>query len=208
MKITLFGSTGGVGSQCLTQALDAGHDVTVLVRDAKKLPEDVRGRITVVEGDALQADDVAQSLKGSPDAVVFALGVTDGSPRDICTDVTRHILNNDVKRLVWCGGGSTILPEDDVTSGARFVQVYSKLFMNKRHEDKKHQYTLLQKHTDVQWLGIRPLQIFDGPLTGEYRLGYDAFSGGSKISFADCAHALLRMLEDDTWMHKAPIIQY
>ena len=43
---------------------------------------------------------------------------------------------------------------------------------------------------------------------GEYRLGYHAFSGLSKISFADCAHAMIRMLDDDTWLHKAPIVQY
>jgi putative NADH-flavin reductase len=47
-----------------------------------------------------------------------------------------------------------------------------------------------------------------GNKTGEYRLGFNAFSGMSKISFADCAHAMLRMLSDDTWVGKAPIIQY
>ena len=41
-----------------------------------------------------------------------------------------------------------------------------------------------------------------------YRLGYDAFSGTSRIHFADCAHAMLGMLDDDTWIHEAPIIQY
>ena len=38
--------------------------------------------------------------------------------------------------------------------------------------------------------------------------GDDPFNGFSAISFADCAHAMLNMLQDDTWLHKAPIIQY
>ncbi|MFT5888747.1 MAG: putative NADH-flavin reductase [Zhongshania sp.] len=42
----------------------------------------------------------------------------------------------------------------------------------------------------------------------KYRLGFNAFSGMSKITFADCAHAMLNMLVDDTWHGKAPIIQY
>ena len=25
---------------------------------------------------------------------------------------------------------------------------------------------------------------------------------------ADCAHEMIRMLSDDTWLHKAPVIQY
>jgi putative NADH-flavin reductase len=48
----------------------------------------------------------------------------------------------------------------------------------------------------------------DGPKKGEYRLGFYPFSGLSSISFADCAHAMLGMLQDDTWIGKAPIIQY
>jgi putative NADH-flavin reductase len=47
-----------------------------------------------------------------------------------------------------------------------------------------------------------------GPRRGEYRLGFHRFSGFSRISFADCAHAMIRMLDEDTWLHKAPIIQY
>jgi putative NADH-flavin reductase len=47
-----------------------------------------------------------------------------------------------------------------------------------------------------------------GPKRTQYRLGFDAFNGMSAISFADCAHAMVKMLEDDTWLSKAPIIQY
>jgi hypothetical protein len=47
-----------------------------------------------------------------------------------------------------------------------------------------------------------------GPQRGKYRLGFHAFSGLSSIHFADCAHAMLGMLSDDTWLHKAPILQY
>jgi putative NADH-flavin reductase len=47
-----------------------------------------------------------------------------------------------------------------------------------------------------------------GVKKGEYRLGYNAFSGLSSISFADCAHAMVEMLEDDTWRGRVPIVQY
>ena len=213
MKITLLGSTGSLGQQCLQQCLDAGHDMTVLVRSPGKLPASARAEIAVVEGDALCFDDVATALPRGTDAVLFAIGVDEkSSPPDLCTDVTRHVIEvmktHNIPRLVWCGGGSNLLQEDVVTFGAKFVRWYSEHFLKHRHTDKEHQLALLYENTDVCWLGIRPLQMNQGPKTEIYRLGFNAFSGFSKITFADCAHAMLQMLSDDTWVGKAPIIQY
>ena len=212
MKITIFGATGALGSECLTQALDAGHEVTVLVRSASKLPAHSTQRIRVIEGDGLNAGDVEQALTGGTEAILFAIGVDTHSPQDLCTDVTRHILSamvgSNIHRLVWCGGGSTIVEEDRVTFGAKLVEKIAQTFMSLRHYDKEHQYQLLQQHPEIDWVGVRPLQMRKGPKRTEYRLGFDAFNGLSKISFADCAHAMVGMLEDDAWVHKAPIIQY
>lgn len=213
MKLTILGSTGGLGSECLKQALEQGHAVTVLVRNPDKLPGDVRSQITVVQGDALKLDDVRKAIPRGTDAVVFAIGVDEkSSPRDLCTDVTRLVLQimreHRIPRLVWCGGGSNFLPGDQITFGAKFVRWWSETFLEHRHSDKEHQLELLLANQDVIWLGIRPLQMGKGPRKEKYRLGYNAFSGLSKISFADCAHAMLGMLKDNTWVHKAPVVQY
>ena len=111
MKITLFGATGSLGSQLLQQSLQAGHEVTALVRSPQKLPAQLRERIQVIEGDALLAADVERALPEGTEAILFAIGVDEKtSPADLCTDVTRHILEvmrrRGVPRLVWCGGGS------------------------------------------------------------------------------------------------------
>ena len=37
MNLVIFGATGGIGRQVLEQAIIAGHDVTAVVRDPKKL---------------------------------------------------------------------------------------------------------------------------------------------------------------------------
>lgn len=213
MKVTLFGATGRLGGECLEQCLEAGHDVTVLVRSPGKLPPALRDRITVIRGDGLVFEDVAIALPRGTDAVLFAVGVDEKtSPPDLCTDVTRHILaimrTAQIPRLVWCGGGSNFRPEDVITFGARFVRWFSETFLKHRHTDKEHQLRLLDESTDVGWIGVRPLQMKSGPKKGQYRLGYQPFSGLSSISFADCAHAMIAMLDDDTWLGKVPIIQY
>lgn len=213
MRLAIFGATGALGSECLALALDAGHEVRVLVRDPSKLRDDDRHRIEVIDGDALDAEAVARCVEGS-EAVLFAIGVDAHSPEDLCTDSTRHILDAmrscGTRRLVWCGGGSTLVEDDTITFGAKFVEAFTRVFMGLRHRDKEHQLALLEASRDVEWLGVRPLQMRAGPARGRdgYRLGFHRFSGFSKIHFADCADAMLGMLEDDTWLHKAPIVQY
>jgi putative NADH-flavin reductase len=213
MNITLFGATGDLGRECLQQCLQAGHTITVLVRSPHKLPAELASRITVVQGDALNAADVARALPQGTDAILFAIGVDEKtSPPDLCTDVTRLIIEvmraRHIPKLVWCGGGSNIVADDVVTFGARFVRWYAEVFLKHRHTDKEHQLALLDNSPDIRWIGIRPLQMGHGAKTGHYRLGFNRFSALSKITFADCAHAMVNMLDDDRWLGKAPIIQY
>ncbi len=212
MKLAVFGATGALGSECVTQALGAGHELSVLARAPDKLAADVRERVTVVEGDGLVAGDVRRTLEGGVEAVLFCIGIDRHSPEDLCTDSTRHILDAmrdlGIRRLVWCGGGSNIVADDVVTLGSRFVRFFASTFMGLRHRDKEHQLELLEHAQDVESVGVRPLQMKAGPHRGEYRLGFHAYSGMSSITFADCADAMLRQLDDDTWLHKAPIVSY
>lgn len=212
MKLAVFGATGDLGRECTAQALAAGHDVTVLVRTPAKLSADLRDRVGVIAGDGLDPDAVERALAGGTEAILFAIGVDKHSPEDLCTDVTRHILSaierHGPMRFVWCGGGANLLAQDRVGFGARFVEWFAKTFMGLRHRDKEHQIELLEARKDIAWFGIRPLQMRSGPRQEQYRLGYDAFNGFSKISFADCAHAMIGMLSDERWLHEAPIVQY
>lgn len=212
MKITLFGATGLLGRECLSQCLESGHDVTVLVRTPAKLPAELRAQIQVVEGDGLDAEAVERALCADTDGILFAVGVDARSPEDLCTDITHHILaamrKLGIRRLVWCGGGNTVGDEDVVSFGSWFVGFFSRYFMGLRHRDKVHQIALLKESRDVDWIGIRPLQMRKGARRGGYRVGFDRYSGFSQITAGDCANEMIRMLEDDTWLHRAPVIQY
>lgn len=212
LNITLFGATGALGRECAAQAIEAGHHVTVLARTPSKLPSDLANRLNVVEGDALNPADVDRVIGADCDAILFAIGVDANSPEDLCTTATRHIFSTmrtkNICRFVWCGGGSTPVDEDQITFGSRFVEFYGKWFMGLRNRDKVNQLKMLMESDDLDWFGVRPLQMGEGPRKETYRLGFDPFSGMSRISFADCAHAMIGMLSDDTWLRKAPIVQY
>jgi farnesol dehydrogenase len=57
MRIFLTGSTGYLGDRLLRALLAAGHQVRVLVRDPGRLPEDLRDRLEIVQGDLLVPPD-------------------------------------------------------------------------------------------------------------------------------------------------------
>lgn len=212
MKVVIFGASGALGNECVEQCLAEGHEVRVLARTPAKFRESMRAQISIEQGDVLDAEAIARVLAGGCDAVLFAVGIDKKSPEDLCTTATRHIFERmrkeGIQRFIWCGGGSTPVAEDDLTLGAYFVQFFASTFMGLRHRDKVHQLAFLNENKDLDWFGIRPLQMGEGVRKEKYRLGFDRFSGLSKISFADCAHAMVGMLTDDTWRHQSPIVQY
>ena len=71
MKLVVFGATGNVGRQVVAEALRRGHEVIGVVRDpaAVKSPDP---RVSLVKGDATNADSIAKIVRGA-DAVVSAI---------------------------------------------------------------------------------------------------------------------------------------
>src|SRR5215213_2748645 len=72
MKLTVFGATGGVGREVVTQALDAGHHVTAYVRNPATLTL-THPNLTVITGELTDRDAVQPAVHGA-DAVMSALG--------------------------------------------------------------------------------------------------------------------------------------
>ena len=76
MKLTIFGATGGTGSALAAQAVAAGHEVTVVVRDPARLAGPASSRLRVVTADVLDPAAISAAVAGA-DAVISAIG-----PRD------------------------------------------------------------------------------------------------------------------------------
>lgn len=75
MKILVIGATGGSGRAAVEQALSAGHAVTAFARQAERIA--LRSeRLRRLDGDALDAGDVARAVRGQ-DAVIVTLGISE-----------------------------------------------------------------------------------------------------------------------------------
>jgi putative NADH-flavin reductase len=102
VRIAVFGATGGTGRHVVDQAVAAGHDVAVLVRDPARLTTD-DARLHVVVGSVEEQDAVDRVVRGR-DAVISALGTARRGPTTVCTDGVRAILGamdrEGVRRLV------------------------------------------------------------------------------------------------------------
>uniref|UniRef100_A0A673C1D8 NAD(P)-binding domain-containing protein n=1 Tax=Sphaeramia orbicularis TaxID=375764 RepID=A0A673C1D8_9TELE len=102
-NVAIFGATGMTGQATVPLAVAAGYNVTVLVRDPSRLPEDHKASRVVV-GDVLNKDDVKKTMEGQ-DAVIIILGTRNDlsktkSPK---TRSVSHMIRQKRRKIIICG---------------------------------------------------------------------------------------------------------
>ena len=203
MRVVVFGATGGTGLQLVKQALEAGHQVTALVRPHTKFLMQ-HERLRIVQGDVLDPACVDAAVSGQ-DAVLSALGTNQRGPVTICADGLKSILTamttHGMRRLVAISAyGAADSHHRNLYNSSLWT------FMKQKMIDKEHMEELI-KQSDVDWTVVRPAALTDRPRTQRYRAGTDLHMKiSSKISRADVADFMLRQLTDTTYVHKAPAI--
>ncbi len=208
MKLTIFAATGGIGRQALEQAVAAGHDVTAVVRDPKKLSAEIR----IVTADLAAPDPAAlQSAVAGAGAVLSGLGPRSKSDAGIASQGTRAIVQamkaTDVRRIVVVSAapigtvpspGRPKPPKHDPGDGFFMRNLFSpltKAALRKPYADLALMEDIL-RDSGLDWTVVRPPRLTDKRLTGTYRTAYGQnLRRGLFISRADVAHLMLRVLE-------------
>jgi putative NADH-flavin reductase len=224
MKLTIFAATGGIGSQILEQARNAGHQVTAVVRNPKKL-NGVWNGLHVVTADLATADaNTIESAIAGADAVLSGLGASSNAEAGIAAQGTRAIVNamqaKGVRRIVVVSAApvSTVAspgrpdpPKHDLGDGflmRYFLSPVIKIVLRKVYADHALMEDLLRESI-LDWTVFRPPQLNNKPLTGNYRtaLGQN-LRGGLSISRADVAHAMLASLNQPETIRRTVGIAY
>ncbi len=203
MKIAVFGATGKTGRLFVAQALEAGHELTVLVRNAKKLAIEHR-KLKVLEGDAREFGAVERTVHRA-DAVVSALGHGDLFPSTILRDATANILmameRAGVKRIVVVGSAGTM-------GEAGLYGVIIGIVVASSQRDHARVLSLLREG-DLEWTVVRARVLTNGARRGTYRIERQGVvKRGFFISRADVAHFMLRCLTGKRYVRGAPAIAY
>jgi uncharacterized protein len=208
MKLALFGARGMIGSRLLTEALRRGHSVTAVVRDPHKyLPPS--GKVTVVQGDALDIASVASATRGH-DAVLTAIGGSGDVVKEVVRPLLEGLTTSGVKRLVVTGGAGSLEvdPGVQLMDTAAFPQAWKGTAL--AHYDALKLY---RQNTTIDWSYISPAAfIAPGERTGKFRLGGDQLitddKGESRISVEDFAIAFLDEVETPRHIHRRFTLGY
>jgi putative NADH-flavin reductase len=209
LRVAIFGASGRTGRPLVEQALAAGHEVRVLVRDPSKF-QIRHARLAVVHGDVLDAAKVGEIIAGT-DAVLNALGQTKTSPKDVQTRGTENIVaameGHGVRRLVSLTGAGVRDPRDEPKLVDRAITFLLKRLQPDVLEDGVRHSEVI-KRSDLDWVIVRGPRLTEGPKKGEYRVGMVGKNSGTRISRADLAEFMLGQLTTDTHLRQMPVVSY
>jgi putative NADH-flavin reductase len=207
MQITVFGASGRIGEEVVRQALEAGHKVVAVVRDASRFKMSHPAlKVAAVRG---LSDPVPlrPALEGS-DAVISGVGPRGPKDGPVATNATRGILQamqaSGVKRLV----AVSAVPVGPVPEGDSFLNrrvilpLVSTLFRDLYGDLAQMEDDI--RHSTTEWTVVRPPKLVSKALTGIYRTCIGAnVPRGYAISRANVAHAMLAALDNPVTLKQA-----
>lgn len=209
MKLLIFGSTGGTGSQVVEQALEQGHVVTAFARNPAKL-NIKHPNLKTFQGDVMDFPSVEKALEDQ-DAVVCVLGAGQNMTSTIRSQGTRQIIQAmekvGIQRLIC----QSTLGAGDSWGSLNFFWKYIMFgfLLRKVFADHQKQENYVQK-SSLDWTIVRPGAFIEGNRTGNYRHGFSGSDKTSKlkISRADVADFILKELTNDNYLGKTPSLSY
>ncbi|QOV36290.1 SDR family oxidoreductase [Streptomyces ferrugineus] len=211
MKLTVFGATGGIGKEIVRQALDAGHEVTAVVRDPARLP--LTGeRLEVFRADLTDPAALRPAVSGR-DAVLSGLGARGRSDAGVAVRLTRTVLAaleaEKVRRLLLVSAAPVgPEPEEDGFLDRAMRGVVSAVLKDV-YTDLREMEAEVAARSGVDWTVVRPPRLRDKPLTGGYRTAVGGFPPkGRFIGRADVAHAMLAMVDDPATLRQGVGVAY
>ena len=186
MKIVVFGATGKTGQEIVKQSFAQGYEVTAFVRDPSKMTLE-HGGLKIMTGDIYEFTSVTRAIQGQ-DAVICSLGTSELGKTTVRSE-----------RLVVV----TAMGVAESWSTLSFVNklFFATLLRNTRQDHEKQEVVV--KESDLDWTIIRPSGLTDTPLTESYDIGENILSRTARIARADVAHAIIKEVHDNTFVHKA-----
>jgi putative NADH-flavin reductase len=207
MNIAVFGSTGRTGHILLGEALDAGHTVTVLVRDPSRVGIQ-RPALNTLTGSVQDSVAVGQAIHGA-DAVVSVLGPSQNKPVYEISAATVNILSamqaSGVRRFIMTAGAGVHDPGDAPGFFDRLMGVLVQLMAGHVYEDMRRSVDAVRA-TTLDWTIVRVPMLTDAARSGKIRVGYVGRGTGPRLSRHDLADFLLRQLTDKTYIRQALVV--
>ncbi len=208
MKIALLGSTGTLGKPILQCALDAGHEVTVLVRSPEKLG-DMRDKVKIVEGQLQDKAALEKTFEGCEAVLNVSAGQKEPNQdllfKEIAENIVATMSSLGIKRLVNMSGAVTQLPGETLNFKRKMIRFLVNMLNNGMIPANNAVLEVLLSHKEIDWVILRPAIITDKPANGII-VGDETTMPGGSITRIDLGNFMLAQLTSNEWLHKAPFI--
>ncbi|WP_250035002.1 NAD(P)-dependent oxidoreductase [Paractinoplanes maris] len=199
MRLTVFGASGGTGTQVVRQACAGGHEVTAVVRDPARLTFEAP-ELRIVQADVRDPAVLGPAVAGR-DAVISAIGPRGRGPTTVCADSARAIVaamqQQGIRRLaVVSNSGMHIDDQDGWFVRSAVKPLVGRVFRHAYADMGRMEEVV--RATDLDWTIVCPPRLTDAGHTGRYRTAINQnVAGGRLIPRADLAEELLRCLTED-----------
>jgi hypothetical protein len=209
MNITIFGGTGKAGILTLQAALAQGHKVTAYARSASKITFS-HDNLRVVEGELTDYEQIEQGLLGS-EAVISLLGPLKKSKEPEITNGYKNIISimkkRGIKRLVTAVSSSYKDPSDRFQFMVEFGIILLKILASPILKDIVGTGNQI-RNSGLDWVMIRIPMLKSTPAVGKINIGYtgDGNFNFFKLTRIELADFLVKQLNDNTYLHKAPAV--
>lgn len=207
MKIAVFGATGLTGHLVVETALERGHHVVALSRDASRISlQD--SKLKVIEGSAQSPADVSKALRGV-DAVVHCLGIGGKGDGNATTVVSASVKT--VLREMESTGVTRIVCMSNVGAGESGTCFYNRViipvflpWLRPIIADKNDMEASLRE-SNTDWVAVRLPNIIAGP-PKPVRVSQDGKRIGVSVTAGSVASFLVDQLTHDEWLCKTPSV--
>lgn len=213
-RLLVMGANGGIGKQCVELALQAGHKVTAVLRTPANLTL-THHNLEVIKGDITDSRTFEKYLENK-DAVISAIGVSGGFGSDKPTtlysagnaNLLQAMQRAGIERVFFISASaieiSPVLPF--------FIRLVAKYIVQKllrnMYADLRKMEALVKK-SNTLWTIMRPPQLSNKPVTGQYRIAINAFLKNClKISRADVAHFIINNINNPATYNATIEISY
>jgi putative NADH-flavin reductase len=202
VKLLVLGGTTGTGRHVATQALEKGHEVTVLARDRTKAGLE-HPRLRFVDGDVRNTQVLGDAMRGQ-DAVISTIGRGRSfKSEDLIAQSVPGILAtmpaHGIKRLMFTSAAGV---GETYQDSPLMAKIFFRTLLRGIYADKAIGDHMI-RNSKLEWTIVHPVQLTDGPLTKKYRVAeHLLLSGMPQVSRADTAHFIVDRLSDPTTFGK------
>ena len=203
-KIIVFGATGGTGQLVVKQLLQAGHQVTAVVRKPDGLALQ-HPQLRIIVGDVFETGTFENEIRGQ-DAVVSCLGIQKREPTTVYSEGVGNIIEAmqeaNVTRIICLSAGAVVVPTRSSFFAKFFIKNILQRIFKYTYADMLIMERIL-KESHLNWTVIRPPWLRNSAHSGKYRAMVNGhLSNPSKLSRADLAEYIVNHLTDEK-THKA-----